>query len=273
MMAYVIFFLSGVLALVAVYCAAIGWLWFCQERLLFEPETLCADQRISADPDVHETFIEVPGARLSAAQLSLPNPRGVVFFLHGNSGNLQKWFVDLDAFRELNFDVVMFDYRGFGKSGGQIASEEQLRADVRTVWGAFASRYDGKRVVISGQSLGSGLAAGLSAELCAAGKAPDLTLMVSAYSSMQALADELYPWVPRQILRYPLATLEHACRLTGKLMLIHGDKDELIGVHHSHALCKVAPQAQLHCVEGAGHSDVHQFPSFRKAVASALGCL
>jgi pimeloyl-ACP methyl ester carboxylesterase len=272
-MAYLIFFLSALLALAAIYAAAIGWLWFWQERLLFEPETLAADQPISTDTDVHETFIDVPGARLSAAQLQLAAPRGVVFFLHGNSGNLKKWFVDLDAFRELNFDVVMFDYRGFGKSSGHIGSEQQLRQDVRTVWAAFAERYEGKRVVISGQSLGTGLAAGLSAELCAAGKAPDLTLMVSAYSSMQALANELYPWVPRRILRYPLATLEHACRLTGKLMLIHGDRDTLIGLHHSEALRKVAPQAQLHCVEGGGHSDLHQFPSFRKAVASALGCL
>ncbi|MFC5499039.1 alpha/beta hydrolase [Caenimonas terrae] len=269
-MAYVIFVLSGVLALAAIYACAIGWLWFCQERLLFEPDPLAHNQSISNDPDVHESFIDVPGARLNAAQLKLPNPRGVVFFLHGNSGNLKKWFVDLDAFRELNFDVVMFDYRGFGKSSGQIASEQQLRADVRAVWAEYAPRYEGKRVVISGQSLGTGLAAGLSAELCAAGKAPDLTLMVSAYSSMQALADELYPWVPSAVLRYPLATLDYACRLTGKLMLIHGDKDELIGLHHSQALCKAAPHAQFLCVEGAGHSDLHQFPSFRKAVNAAL---
>lgn len=272
-MAYVIFFLSGLLVLTAVYAAAIGWLWFWQERLLFEPESLAADQPLTTDSDVHESFIDVPGARLSAAQLRLPNPRGVVFFLHGNSGNMKKWLVDLDAFRQHDFDVAMFDYRGFGKSTGQIGSERQLRADVRAVWAAFAPRYEGKRVVISGQSLGTGLAAGLSAELCAAGKAPDLTLMVSAYSSMQALADELYPWVPRRILRYPLATLEHVCRLTGKLMLIHGDKDQLIGLHHSEALRKVAPQAQLHCVEGGGHNDLHQFASFREAVASALGCL
>lgn len=87
----------------------------------------------------------------------------------------------------------MFDYRGFGKSSGQIASEDQLRADVRTVRAEFSARYEGKRVVISGQWLGTGLASGLSAELCAAGKAPDLTMMVSGHSSMQALADELDP--------------------------------------------------------------------------------
>ena len=272
-MAYALFSLGLVAALGAVYTAAIGWLWFRQERLLFEPTPLPAELPLVDDADVHERWIEVSCARLSAAQLRLPQPRGVVFFLHGNSGNLQDCLADMDAFRQVNFDVVMFDYRGYGKSSGCIASEEQLRSDVRTVWAEVSNLYRGKRVVISGQSLGTALAAGLAAELCAAGQAPDLTVLVSPYSSMRALADELYPWVPRQVLRYPLHTAEHAARLSGPLMLIHGDKDELIGIHHSHALRTAAPTAQLLCVEGAGHSDMHKFPSFRKALHGALGCL
>ncbi|WP_298923375.1 alpha/beta fold hydrolase [uncultured Ramlibacter sp.] len=272
-MAYVVFLVSVLLALVAIYGAAISWLYFRQERLLFEPEQLAQDQVLCADADVRELFVDVPGARLSVAQLQLPRARGVMFFLHGNSGNLQKWLVGLDTFRELNYDVVMFDYRGFGKSSGRIESEAQLHADVQAVWAQFAPQYEGRRVVVAGQSLGTGLAAGLSAEMCSAGRAPDLTIMVSAYSSMQALGAELYPWVPSRVLRYPLATLDRACRLTGKLMLIHGDKDELIGFHHSQALHRAMPLAQLHCVEGAGHSDVHQFPSFRQAMHSALAAL
>jgi pimeloyl-ACP methyl ester carboxylesterase len=271
--AYGLFSLGLIAAMGAVYTAAIGYLWLRQERLLFEPTPLPGDEALVDDPDVHEQWIDVPGARLSAAQLRLPNPRGVVFFLHGNSGNLRDCLVDLDAFRQVNFDVVMFDYRGYGKSTGCIASEQQLRADVRAVWAQFASQYQGKRIVIAGQSLGTALAAGLGAELCAEGRGPDLTLLVSPYSSMRALAEELYPWVPHQVLRYPLHTAEHAARLSGRLMLIHGDKDELIGIHHSHALRTAAPAAQLLCVEGAGHSDMHKFPRFREALAGALGCL
>ncbi len=254
----------------AVYGAAITWLWFRQERLLFEPDPLAPDQALSDDADVHEFTVDVPGARLSVAQLRLPEPRGVVFYLHGNSGNLRKWFVGLDAFRELNFDVVMMDYRGYGKSTGSIASEAQLRADVRAVWNAVATQYAGKRIVISGQSLGTALAAGLSAELCAAGCPPDLTLLISPYSSMRALADELYPWVPSRVLRYPLTTVDHACQVKGPVMLVHGDKDELIGFHHSEAIRKALPTCELLRIEGAGHGDVHQFPSFRQGVASAL---
>lgn len=272
-MAYAIFVLAAVLSVVAVYATAIGWLYFRQERLLFEPETLAADACISEEADVHEHWIDVPGARLSAAQLKLPAPRGVVFFLHGNSGHLQRWMAGLDAFREANFDLVMFDYRGFGKSGGRIESEAQLQADVAAVWAHFAPQYAGRPVVIGGQSLGTGLAAALAAQLCAAGRAPQLTLMVSPYSSMQALADEHYPWVPSAVLRYRLASLEHVARLSCRLLLVHGDRDELIGIHHSQALAQAMPGAQLLRVEGAGHSDVHQFPSYRQGVAAALAGL
>jgi uncharacterized protein len=249
----------------AAYTAALAWLWFHQERLLFEPTCLAADQPVSIEPGVREFMVDVPGARLS-----LPDPRGVVFYLHGNSGNLQKWFVGLDAFREMNFDVVMMDYRGYGKSTGRIESEVQLRADVRAAWNAVAADYAGRRIVISGQSLGTALAAGLSAELCATGCVPDLTLLISPYSSMRALADELYPWVPAGILRYPLSTVDHACQVTGPVMLVHGDRDELIGLHHSEVIRKALPGCQLLCVAGAGHGDVHQFPSFKEGLAAAL---
>ena len=272
-MVYALFSLGVLAAAGAVYTAAIGYLWFRQERLLFEPTPLPPGEPLTCDPDIHERWIDVPGARLSCAQLKLPNPRGVVFFLHGNSGNLRDCLGEVDAFRQVNFDVVSFDYRGFGKSSGHIESEEQLRSDVRTVWEAYAAQYQGKRVVISGQSLGTALAAGLAAELCEAGRAPDLTYLVSPYSSMSQLADELYPWVPRKVLRYPLHTAKHAAQLACKLMLIHGDKDELIGIHHSHALRIAAPAAQFLSIEGAGHSDVHTFPSFRQALAGALGAL
>ena len=272
-MVYALFSLGVLAAAAAVYTAAIGYLWLRQEHLLFEPTPLGPDEKLVDDGDVIERWVDVDGARLSCAQLKLPDPRGVVFFLHGNSGNLRDCLVDLDAFREVNFDVVMFDYRGYGKSSGRIESETQLRADVRAVWDRYAAEYEGKRVVIAGQSLGTALAAGLGAELCQQGNAPDLTLLVSPYSSMRALADEVYPWVPSQVLRYPLHTMEHASRLKGPLMLIHGDKDELIGIHHSEALRSAVPDSILHCLEGAGHGDVHKHPSFRQKLAGALAAL
>ena len=81
--------LGGVL--LTVWCLAVVLLWWQQERLLFAPERLNATDTLALEPDVHERFVDVPGARLSVLELRLPDPKGVVFFLHGNSANLKQW--------------------------------------------------------------------------------------------------------------------------------------------------------------------------------------
>ena len=192
---------SLVLGLVA-YVVVMAGLYFKQEALLFKPVPLAASQPLQGlttqGEGVNEFTVHVPGARLSGLQLKLPNPKGVVFFLHGNRGNLDEWFVNTGIYRRNNFDLVMLDYRGFGKSTGQIESEEQLRSDVRAAWDQIAPQYVGKKRVIYGRSLGSGLAAGLSADLETGKTPPDLTVLVSPYSSMSTLSAQIYPMSRRR---------------------------------------------------------------------------
>lgn len=260
--------LSTLLAAALLYAAALAALWFGQERLLFHPEPLPADAPLAEASDVHERFVEVPGARLSVLELRLPDPSGVVFFLHGNAGNLRRWFVNAEFYRRANVDLVMLDYRGYGKSSGRIESEAQLHADVRAVWDTVAPRYAGKRVVVYGRSLGSGLAAALAERI-----APDLTLLVSPYLSMQALAAQHYPWVPGALLRYPLRTDAAIARIAGPVLLLHGDRDTLIPFEHSLALARLNPRARLVRIEGAGHGDLQGFVPYLDAVRAALEAL
>lgn len=257
-----------VLAAALLYLALLALIWFAQERLIFQPTALPASQALSTAPDVHERFVTVDGARLSLLELRLPDPKGVVFFLHGNAGNLQSWFVNVDFYRQANLDLVMLDYRGYGKSSGRIESEAQLHADVKAVWHDVAPRYAGKRVVMLGRSLGTALAATLAAQV-----QPDLTLLVSPYQSMAALAAQHYPWVPAALLRYPLRTDEQLPRVSTPVMLLHGERDTLIPPAHSEALKSRAPQARLVLVPGAGHNDLQAFDSYLDAVQAALRAL
>ncbi|HSQ08732.1 MAG TPA: alpha/beta fold hydrolase [Chromatiaceae bacterium] len=110
-------------ALGALYLTLVAALWWGQEGLLFHPEPLPAGHRFDFGPDVHETWVEVPGARLNALHLRLPDADGVVLFLHGNAGNLKTWFTAVQLFRRANFDLFMPDYRGFGKSTGRIEGQ------------------------------------------------------------------------------------------------------------------------------------------------------
>lgn len=247
------------------WAGAAGALWVGQERLLFKPVPLPPNVQLSVEPDVSEAFVEVPGARLSVLELRRPEPDGVVFFLHGNSANLKEWFIDGGLYRRANLDLVMMDYRGFGKSSGRIESEAQLHADVEAVWQAVAPRYAGKRVIVLGRSLGTGLAAAWAAQ-----HQPQLTILVSPYASMSKLAALHYPWVPQAVLRYPLRSDEAVARIRSPLLLIHGDRDALIPLAHSESLARRAPSARLVVISGAAHADVHKFASYQAALADAF---
>ncbi|MFO1217063.1 MAG: alpha/beta fold hydrolase [Burkholderiaceae bacterium] len=260
--------LVAALSACALYAALLALVWFGQERLIFMPSRLPADAPLAREADVRERFVDVPGARLSLLELRLPDPTGVVFYLHGNAGNLQSWFADAELYRRANFDLVMLDYRGYGKSSGRIDSEAQLHADVQAVWRAVAPRYAGRRVVLLGRSLGSGLAAALAAQV-----RPDLTVLVSPYTSLLALAREHYPFVPTALLRYPLRTDEVLPRLGTPVLLVHGEHDALIPPAHSEALLRLAPAARRVVVPQAGHNDLQEFEAYRSAVSQALTAL
>jgi pimeloyl-ACP methyl ester carboxylesterase len=248
-------------------------LWWRQESLMFYPVPLPADYRLATDPDVQERSVEVKGARLSVLHLQQPRARGVVFFLHGNAGNLASWFSNASFWRAAGFDLVMPDYRGFGKSTGHIRSARELRDDVRAVWDSVAPAYQGRQVVLYGRSLGTGLAADLAEQLSLQGRPPALTILVSPYTSIRALTAEFYPWVPSALVRYPLDTASHLPRIRGPVLILHGERDELIGVHHARALKEHAPAASLHVVPGAGHNDLQDFPAYTEALRAALARL
>jgi uncharacterized protein len=257
---------AAVLLPLVVYAVLLALLAWRQEALLFPAPVLPADFDFGdRGADVRETWVEVPGARLHALHLQLPQPRGIVFFLHGNGGSLDEWFVNLDFYRREGFDLFMIDYRGYGKSSGHIDGEAQLMADVRAAWHSVAPRYAGLRRVFFGRSLGTGLAAKLAAEV-----QPESTLLVSPYYSLRELAAEIYPWVPGALLRYPLRTDLALPKLAGEVWLVHGERDGLIAPAHSRRLQALLPRAHLVIVPGAGHNDLQQFEVYANAVARAL---
>ena len=257
----VIALVSGACVGYALVAAAV---YFRQETLIFKPSPLPADHQFGI-AGVDEVTVPVVGAKLSALHLKLPDPRGVVFFLHGNAGNLQTWMTNVDFYRRVNYDLFMLDYRGFGKSTGRIESEAQLHDDVRAAWKQISARYAGKKVVVYGRSLGTGLATRLASEL-----QPDLTVLVSPYFSLQSMADEIYPWLPGFINRYPMTSNQWMAAIKKPVVIAHGDRDTLIPIAHGERLKQVQSAAELLVISGAGHNDIHKFPAYLDGLAERL---
>jgi hypothetical protein len=255
---------SAMFIVVAVYVGFTALVYFFQERLIFRPTPLQPSHEFRQE-GVSEVKVPVDGAELSALHFKLPNPKGVVFFLHGNAGSLATWLTSTEFYRRTNYDLFMIDYRGFGKSSGRIDSEAQLHADVRAAWERVAPQYTGKKVVIYGRSLGTGLASRLASEVNA-----DLTVLVSPFSSLRDLGRDMYPWLPEFVGRYPLRTDLALPKAKSPVMILHGDNDELIGLSHSQRLKALHPAAELHVIEGAAHNDIHKFPTYLDALAKRV---
>lgn len=253
----------------AVWGLLVAAIWNLQEKLLFHPEPLNPEFKFDL-PYTSEVFIDVPHAKLHALYLHQPaaQSKGIVLFLHGNAGNLETWFTHTDFWLSTGYDVLMPDYRGFGKSTGKIENEAQLNEDVEQAWNYVAHNYKDKKKVIYGRSLGTGLAAKLGTQTPA-----DLVVLVSPYTSMTAMAREYYPWVPSFILRYPLKTDQLLPQINTKILLLHGTSDRLIDSEHSKRLVTLNPKARLVEIEGAGHGDTHNFDTYTSTLKAALDSL
>jgi len=262
------FTLAAILSSIAAvfYGGMLTVLYLSQERLLFRATVLPGDHRFNFSQPFEEIRIPVPGAVLDALYFPQQDSRGLVFFLHGNAGNVETWTTGLDFYQRVGYDLFMLDYRGYGKSTGSMRSEAELHADVRAAWDAIAPRYRGKPVVVYGRSLGSGLAASLAREVH-----PALLVLVSPYTSIAAAAKRSYPLAPEWLLKYPLRTDAIIGEVTSPVVILHGRDDALIPSSDSERLRTLARSpVELVLIDGAGHNDIHRFPAYLDSIAARL---
>ncbi|HMQ29446.1 MAG TPA: alpha/beta fold hydrolase [Chloroflexaceae bacterium] len=263
--------LATILRLLAL--AAAGYALLCalvylmQERLIFFPERDPPGTRYAFGAPAQEQFIPVEGSQLHALLFRAPEPRGVILYLHGNAGSLRSWGAVAPDFVARGYDVLLVDYRGYGQSGGRIAGEAQLHADMAAVYAWVAARYPEEQIVLYGRSLGSALAARLAAE-----RAPRLLILESPFYSLEAIARRQFPFVPPFLLKYPLRTWRWMGQVRCPVVLIHGTADEVVPFADGERLAaSVTTPLRFHRVAGGGHNDLARLPAYWAAIDEALG--
>lgn len=251
---------------IGLYALLLACLFFYQEKLIFPAEKLKPDHVFDFHVPFREHAIAVDGATINVLHFFQKEPKGLVFFLHGNAGNLQTWATDLEFYQRINYDLVMMDYRGYGKSTGKISNELQLHQDVRAVWDHFSPQYENHLKVIVGRSLGSALATRLAVDVD-----PDLLILVSAFTSMKAMAASEYPFAPLFLLKYPLQTDAIINQVKAELLFINGAEDKLTPTQHSQTLFELSDtQKHLVEIEGADHGAIHNFPQYYHTLAEQI---
>lgn len=185
-----------------------------------------------------------------------PATASVIYF-HGNGGNLSycDWVGAELAAR--GFDVLIFDYRGYGRSEGEPVGERELYADADAAYD-FLTKERGvtpRSVVLYGQSLGTAAAIDLASRReCGA------LVAESGLSSAADMAGAIMPWLPRFVRGLTKNRLDSAskiARVSCPVLVAHGSRDELIPAEQGRRLYAAAREPkQLKIIEGAGHNDL-----------------
>lgn len=251
------------------YLSAAAYYYLAQESLLFFPTRLPAEHRFEfAAPFEEHRIAMADGVRLHTLLFPASPSRGVVLYLHGNGGALDAWGAHAREFLALGFDFFVVDYRGYGKSEGEIDSEQQLLADAARLYDWLAERYAEERIVVAGNSIGTGIAAQL-----ACSRSPRRLLLLAPYDNLLTLARHHVTFLrlaPAALLRYRLPTDETLADCATPVTIVHGDRDEIIPIAAAERLAtRLKPGDELIRLAGGGHV-LRRHPGYAEALRHAL---
>jgi pimeloyl-ACP methyl ester carboxylesterase len=146
--------------LIVMYVAICTMLFFLQEKLIFHPQKLSSGYTFSFDQKFTELNIVTSNKKLlNAILFEADSSKGLIFYLHGNSGALDTWGGVAKTYTDFNYDVFIPDYPGYGKSEGYINSQQELLRDIQIAYDEMKKRYKENKIIVLGYSLGTGLAA------------------------------------------------------------------------------------------------------------------
>lgn len=244
-------------------------LYYLQDYMLFKPETLPKDfEFYYENQNIKEYNLETRDGAVINGIRFFPKgeSKGIVLYLKGNSKSIKGWGKFAVDFTRHGYNVLMVDYRGFGKSTGR-RSQKAIKRDLQEVYNKIKELTTEDRIILYGRSLGSGFAAKLASM-----NNPKMLVLDAPYYSLTKVTARYAPFMPLSVLlKYPLPTYKWLKYVQCPIHIIHGTNDKLIPFKTSLKLSKVNPKrTKLHAVIGGGHKNLNNFESYHKMIHEIL---
>jgi len=248
-------FVSVLTIAVSVYLLLVLVLYLLQGRMVFLSNL--PGRALTASPNnIGLNYEEVSLATrdseiLHGWYITATNPVGVVLFFHGNAGNISHRLDSIEIFQELDLDVLIIDYRGYGQSSGK-TSERGTYIDAQTAWDYLVNKRGvapGK-IVIFGRSLGGAVASWLASRT-----KPGAVILESCFTSGVDMGNRLYPFLPVRLitrLKYPVK--EYVKHVSSPLLIIHSQQDEIIPFDMGQSIFAAAPEPKEMLVISGDHN-------------------
>jgi len=241
--------------------------YFVQERFIFKPEKLSPDFEFRYEAPFREiSFKPEENVLISGLHFYTEKPHGLIIYFHGNTRSVKGWGKYARDFYRFGYDVVLVDYRGFGKSTGK-RSEAALLSDMQYVYRSLCLQYPEDHIIVYGRSMGSGFACKLAAD-----NHPRYLILDAPYYSFRKVAERFLPFLPMKlVLRYHLRTDLWIQNVKCHTYILHGTRDWLIPLRHSENLQLLHPRrVTLIRIKGGGHNNLPSFPEYHNFIRDIL---
>lgn len=241
--------------------------YFIQERFIFKPEKLKKDFKYVYDIPFKELFFDTaPDVSINGLHFFADKPLGLILYFHGNSRSIKGWSKYAKDFLRYKYDVVLVDYRGFGKSTGKRTEHDMLN-DMQVVYKTLADQYTEHHIIVYGRSLGSGFAAKVASD-----NKPRYLILDAPYFSFKKAIERFLPILPvRYLLRFHLRTDKWIRHVNCHTYILHGTKDWLIPISNSEKLQALNPKKiTLLRIDGGGHNNLPSFPEYHNLLRDIL---
>lgn len=269
------------LALAVLFGAGCAALASKERELTFRPVRETSGWFQGLPQDVREFYLPVsdaPGAeRLFTWYWPNENPAApTLLYLHGVRWNLTGHLRRIENLRSFGFSVLAIDYRGFGKSDGELPSEESVYEDAAVAWRWMVAREgDPAKRFVYGHSLGTAVATQLAIGEAARDGLGGLVIE-GGFTSLPAMANALAPsWLPIDwLITQKFDTVAKIGKVPAPVLIVHGTGDLLVPSRFSEALYAAANDPKrLVLVEGGGHYNTSWVGSaeYRRAIAELFG--
>ena len=235
--------------------------------MVFKATKLASDFKFDYNQDFEEVnFSSFDDKNLHGLLFKAQNPKGLVFYLHGNAGNLSTWGNISEIYTNLGYDIYILDYRGFGKSNGNIENEDQVNKDVSLVYRNIIKKYDQQKIVIIGYSIGTGPASYLASNNDA-----DKLILQAPFYNFTELSSQAMPFMPNFLKKYSFKTNTVITKIKFPIYIFHGNKDQVINYENSVRLSKLLkPNDYFFTLNNQNHIGINENEDYQQQLKLIL---
>lgn len=259
--------LQIILVFLGIYVLICLLMYFNQEKFIFHPSKVPKDYKYNFRTPFKEIYFTASDStRIHSLYFETENPKGSVYYLHGNSGDLTGWGDVAGSYLDLGYNVLMIDYRGFGKSDGKIHNEKHFYEDAQLGYDFLKEKFDENQIVIVGYSIGTGAASYLASI-----NHPKLLILQSPYYNLEYVTKSRFPFIPTFLLKYKFDNAQNIPKTSCPVYMFHGDRDIVIFYDNAVNLSKtLKPNDHFISLSDQGHNAMDENPEFLRRLKEIL---